>query len=160
MIDSRNKGKRGELQAAAVMSAITRRVWYRTAQRSGTETGDIRCDEIPLHVEVKNYASGFTWWIRRASRSKVCMGGDLYYCEITNLMGAILQDGNHEAGVRSPLVESFMAQAVRDCGDQIPMVLCRQNNSPWLVVWRHQDDDRFCSLLRSIRDCAGGSCAS
>jgi len=161
MIDSRTKGKRGELEAAAMLSAITRKHWYRTAQRCGTDTGDVRCDAIPLHVEVKHYGSGLTYWSKRSCNGLVHLANNLYYCDITKLMNVADQLGNYNVSPKSMLVEGFMRQAERDAPDgTIPLVMCRQNHGPWLLVWRFADDDRFCSLLRSIRDCAGGSCAS
>ena len=161
MIDSRTKGKRGELEAAALLSAITRKHWYRTAQRCGTDTGDVRCDQLPLHVEVKHYRAGLTYWSKRSRNGLVHLANDLYYCDITKLMNVADQLGDYNVSPKSLLVEGFMRQAERDAADgTIPLVMCRQNHGPWLLVWRYPDDDRLCKLLRECRDCAGGSCAT
>ena len=161
MIDSRTKGKRAELEAAALMSAVTRKHWYRTAQRCGTDTGDIRCDELPLHVEVKHYRAGLTYWSKRSRNALVHLAHDLYYCDFSKVMSVANQLGDYMVSPKSLLVEGFMRQAQRDATEgHIPLVMCKQNHGPWLLVWRYGDDDRLCEMLRQLRDCPGGRCAS
>jgi hypothetical protein len=44
-----------------------------------------------------------------------------------------------------------MAQAVRDAkADQVPVVVCRQDRSPWLVVWRLEDTERMIDAVNGI----------
>jgi len=150
MIDSRAKGARAERAAAEYLSALTHQVWYRTAQRCGTDTADVRCDGIPIHLEVKHYASGLSYWARRSEGQRLSLGGDLFFCRADHLPQVCRQQDEHHLAPRSMLAEGFMRQAVRDCGEAIPMVLAKQNNSHWIAIWRHVDDDRLSFVWRSF----------
>ncbi len=151
MIDSRAKGARAERAAAEYLSAITGRVWYRTAQRCGTDTADVRSDGVPLHVEVKHYASGLSYWARRSEGLRLSLGGELLFCRADHLPRVALQREDHHVAPRSILCEGFMRQAVRDCAPlAIPMVLARQNNSHWVAIWRLSDDDAFSEIWRGF----------
>lgn len=149
-VKSRAKGARAELDAAAIMSIVTTLQWRRSAQACGKWASDIFADKpIGMHVEVKHYADGLTWWVKRAQRNILNLGGHgLYYSQLQHLR---VNADRLELATPSPtckMVEEWMAQAVRDAGDHVPVVLCRQNNSPWLFVWRVEDDDRLWDALQ------------
>ncbi len=93
---SRNKGKRGEREAAAEIARLFRVDARRGRQFSGSEDSpDIRTSIPHVHFEVKR-AEAFR------------------------------------------LYES-LAQAVRDAGENTPVVLHKQNRQPWVAVVRLED---------------------
>jgi hypothetical protein len=68
MIQSRTKGKRAELEACRALELVFDVKWQRTAQVSGKFSADVMpSQDIGLHVEVKHYASGLTWWTKRGA---------------------------------------------------------------------------------------------
>lgn len=150
MVNSRAKGARAERAAAEYLSALTGKVWYRTAQRCGIDTADVRADGVPIHVEVKHYASGLSFWARRSEGQRLSLGGDLFFCRADHLPRVCRQQDEHHLAPRSMLAEGFMRQAVRDCGTLVPLVLAKQNNSHWIAIWRHSDDDLFSEIVRSF----------
>lgn len=93
---SRNKGKRGEREAAAEIKRIFRTEASRGRQFAGTdESPDIRTAIPKVHFEVKR-AESFR----------------LY---------------------------DALEQAARDAGENIPVVLHKQNRQPWVAVVRLDD---------------------
>jgi hypothetical protein len=93
---SRNKGKRGEREAAAEIRRIFRTEASRGRQFAGTdESPDIRTAIPKVHFEVKR-AESFR----------------LY---------------------------DALEQAAADAGDNIPVVLHKQNRQPWVAVVRLDD---------------------
>lgn len=93
---SRNKGKRGEREAAAEIRRIFRTEASRGRQFSGSdESPDIRTAISKVHFEVKR-------------------------AETFRLYDAL-------------------EQAIGDAGENIPVVLHRQNNQPWVAVVRLDD---------------------
>ena len=95
-LKSRNKGKRGEREAAAEIRRIFRTEASRGRQFAGTdESPDIRTSIPKVHFEVK-----------RAENFRL-----------------------YEA----------LSQAIRDAGEQIPVVLHKQNRQPWVAVVRLDD---------------------
>lgn len=156
MTDSRSKGKRAELEAAVLMSRITGLKWARTAQRWGNGKADVECETpIGLHVEVKHYEAGLVRWTNAAKEHPVCLGGscdpavrctgpELFFCLAESVTINVAQSNAPTIVPENALVQSFMRQAEHDAksGD-IPVVLCRQDRSPWLMVWRYEDDDDF-----------------
>ena len=54
MVDSRAKGKRGELEAVAYLKELGFRDCERTAQRWGKGLSDVVCGSLPnVHIEIK-----------------------------------------------------------------------------------------------------------
>jgi hypothetical protein len=153
MIDSRTKGKNAELEAALEMQLLLGIPWMRTAQACGKWTGDIvpKDKDIGIHVEVKHYRTGITWWQRRARRSFLNIGGELYYALLSELPRILEQQDLPESSPRSATVEGWFSQAKRDAGEKIPIVLCRQNKGPWLMVWHSAQDDELCEILREVK---------
>lgn len=95
-ITSRNKGKRGEREAAAELSRLFGVEARRGRQyQGGDESPDVVADIPGVHVEVK-----------RTEKLSV-----------------------YEA----------VEQAVSEGGDNLPLVLHRRNNKPWLAVVRLDD---------------------
>jgi hypothetical protein len=93
---SRNKGKRGEREAAAEIRRIFRTEASRGRQFAGTDDSpDIRTAIPKVHFEVKR-------------------------AESLRLYDAL-------------------AQAVVDAGENIPVVLHKQNRQPWVAVVRLDD---------------------
>lgn len=153
MIDSREKGKRGEREAALLMSVLTCRTWTRTAQHCGKGKADIECKHFPVHLECKLYKTGLSHWTKRAEKAKLNLAGKLYYCYAKHLRELMDQTDVGDVAPQARGLERWMEQAVRDCEDKIPVLLCRQNRGEWILVWRFEDDDR---LQKAWRDgCAG-----
>lgn len=88
-MNSRRKGKRGELEAARALRELFGVAVTRAAQHSGKEQADLR-GTPGLHWEVKLYAK----------------------------IGAC----------------RFMDQAQAECGDDVPIVLMRENGGQWMVM--------------------------
>ena len=97
---SREKGKRGEREAAAEIRRILRTEAHRGRQYCGS-------DESP---DIVTGIEGIHWEVKRA--------------ETLQLYNAV-------------------EQAVRDAGEQIPVVLHRQNNKPWVAIVRLEDLPRL-----------------
>jgi len=146
MIQSRTKGKRAELEACRALELVFDVKWQRTAQVSGKFSADVMpSQDIGLHVEVKHYASGLTWWTKRAKRLPLCLSADgFYFATLCNAKQVSKRIVLPDMAPRCGLAARWMKQAVTDAaGERTPVVLCRQNNSPWLLVWRYEDDDRL-----------------
>lgn len=93
---SRNKGKRGEREAAAEVSRLFRTEANRGCQfAGGADSPDIRTAIEQVHFEVKR-------------------------AEALRLYAAL-------------------AQAARDAGERIPVVLHKQNRQPWVAIVRLDD---------------------
>ncbi len=93
---SRNKGKRGEREAAAELQRLFNVDARRGRQfQGGDESPDVVVDIPRLHFEVKR-------------------------CENFRLYDAL-------------------DQAIKDAGDNIPVVLHRQNRRPWVAIVRLDD---------------------
>lgn len=93
---SRNKGKRGEREAAAAIRRVLRTEAHRGRQFSGSdESPDIITDLVGVHFEVK-----------RAETFRLYTALD---------------------------------QAIGDAGDNIPVILHRTNNQPWVAIVRLDD---------------------
>lgn len=154
MIDSRTKGKVAEREAAAEFSRLLGIPWMRTAQACGKWTGDIVPEgrDIGVHVEVKHYKTGITWWQRRARRSFLNVAGSLYYALLDELPRILEQQDLPECSPSSATAEAWFKQAKDDANGKIPVVLCRQDRGPWLMVWASADDDRLCEILRGVKD--------
>jgi hypothetical protein len=160
MTHSRNKGKRGELEAAFLMSVLTGKTWTRTAQHCGKGKADIECADFPVHVECKRYAAGLTWVQRRAERSRLCLAGNLYYAKAEALGALMDQTETGDVSPRARGLERWMEQAVRDCEGKVPLLLCRQDNGIWLMAWRYEDDDRLQKAWRQgCAGCTGAACS-
>jgi len=101
-VNSRRKGKRGELEAARALRDLLGLPVTRAAQHSGKEQSDLR-GTPGVHWEVKLYAK----------------------------IGAC----------------RFLDQAKRDCGQDVPVVLMRENGGQWNVL---VPLDRFRELLERL----------
>jgi hypothetical protein len=155
MTQSRAKGKRAELEAADAVGKALGIMFHRTQQYNGLGKGDIEpVDRTSrIHFEVKHYKAGLTWWTKRAKNGGAHNGGDLWYCTLSYLpyvLNAIY------VGFASPtcgFAERWMEQAARDAGnDRIPVVICRQDRGPWLVVWRHNDTQAIIEAMKELRN--------
>jgi len=101
---SRNKGKRGEREAAAEIGRLFRTDARRGRQFCGTdESPDIVADIDDVHFEVKR-------------------------CETLRLYEAL-------------------AQAIDEAGDNVPVVLHKQNHKPWVAIVRLDDLPRLAVQL-------------
>lgn len=73
-INSRSKGKRGELEAAEAWRAefgLSKEEVYRSAQREGKETSDLKGGDDELHIEVKRPKRTAFWqWVQQVRRDK------------------------------------------------------------------------------------------
>lgn len=152
-INSRSKGRRGELDACRALEEVTTLEWRTTAQRWGKAKADIEPTDggVGLHVEVKLYGAGLTWWQRRAAKQVLSMAGEVYFCELRRIKEVVGQDELPENAPRCMMAESWMRKATSDAEDGVlPLLLCRQDRSEWLAVWYMADDDRVCTILRGI----------
>ena len=146
-VNSRAKGKAGELEACRAMEGYTTLQWERTAQRWGNATPDIWAPLKPtlgVHVEVKRYKEYLATPTRLAAEHDLVQtSDDLFYCRLHNLRRVLI--GGHPPHFHATvhnLVSGFMRQAERDMvGTSIPLVLMRQDRSEWLAMWRYHDDD-------------------
>jgi len=146
-VNSRAKGKAGELEACRAMEGYTTLQWERTAQRWGNATPDIWAPLKPtlgVHVEVKRYKEYLATPTRLAAEHDLVQtSDDLFYCRLHNLRRVLI--GGHPPHFHATvhnLVSGFMRQAERDTmGSNIPLVLMRQDRAEWLAMWRYHDDD-------------------
>lgn len=167
MIHSRAKGKRGELEACRALEAVTVVRWERTAQSCGKWAADVWAPEMAraIHVEVKLYGARLSQLTKRVQRTtdlyltgdgllvttlerwpRVMQARDTAFPETADPYGR----GNKKQG-SSNLLAGFMRQAVRDAGDgEVPVVLFRQDHLPWLVCWRHADDDALAERMEGV----------
>ncbi len=103
-LNSRSKGKRGELECAADMNRLFNCNARRGQQRAGgPDSPDVIHDIDGLHLEVKRVEAGnpYTW----------------------------------------------IAQAVDDAGDSVPLVWHKRNNKPALAVVRFDDLPRLAEVI-------------
>lgn len=155
MTQSRAKGKRGELAAAAAIGEVLGVPFRRTQQYNGLGRADIEpvggCDY--LHFEVKSWGSRLTWWVKRAAEDPLHVANGLCYCELKALPKVLRGGIVARSSVSCGLAERAMEQAVRDAkGGALPVVLIRQDGSPWLIVWRETDDDAFGLRIMRLAD--------
>lgn len=139
-VNSRSKGKRGELQLAAALTALTGRTWRRSQQRRGTATADVECDGTRLHVECKRVAAGLARLrsaINVAEVVAVAAGDSLF------IVGELsrIHDWGWPSLVRSTIlpriVRTALAQAERDRNaETIPLVCVREDRGGWFVCCR------------------------
>ena len=153
MTESRAKGKRAELEAADAVGKCLGVMFHRTQQYNGLGKGDIepinRMNRI--HFEVKHYKAGLTWWTKRAKAGGAHNGGDLWYCSLSYLPHVLRKVYVGFASPTCGFAERWMRQAERDAGpDHVPVVVCRQDRGPWLVVWRHQDTAAIIDAFNEI----------
>ena len=161
---SRRKGKNGELEAALVMSVLTGTKWIRTAQRDGKAKADIEPlppTQTKVHVEVKRYQGGLEWWSRRVKDKPQALFIDevqgLFFCAITAVFNAVRQDTLAYKAPTQRSVKRWLDKATDDCLEgMVPMILCRQDESPWIIAWRVSDDDELMEALKEsgVKECA------
>lgn len=113
-MNSRSKGKRGELEASKEWSRIMGGAARRGQQFSGgQESPDVVSSHENLHLEVKR-----------------CEAGNPY---------------------------RWMDQAVRDCGERVPVVLHRRNGRDWLLIVRLEDAPRLAQEVSQAAQAMGGA---
>jgi len=163
-VNSRAKGAAAEREASMELTRITSLMWERTAQRWGNATPDVWVPEMPtfpVHVEVKHYKKGLarpTLWTGLGRIAGTRDG--LWMCRLNLLHSYIGSSGGQNCFDRvcqgptaeehnvHNLVSEFMAQAVEDAKQtHFPLVVMRQNNSPWIAMWRKQDDAGLAEVL-------------
>ena len=158
---SRRKGAGGELVAASMLSVLTGKVWERAAQRSGKAQPDVwlsdpeqraACD---IHVEVKRYGGGLAWWTRRVVEQPNALFVnpqlEMYFCAASGLTQHAKQQGGAEQAPMQKGAHRWLCQAERDAAPNCTaLVLCRQDNGPWLAVWRVSADDALMASLAEV----------
>ena len=106
-MNSRDKGKRGEREAAKALADTFGCEAKRGVQfQGGKESPDVQHSIDGLHFEVK-----------RCQRMQM---------------------------------EDWMAQAVGDAGDNVPLVLHRKNNKDWMLTLRLEDAREFATTLAAF----------
>jgi hypothetical protein len=153
MTDSRSKGKRAELEAAKMLTELIGVPFRRTQQFNGLGKGDVEPFGAPcgIHFEVKHYRAGLSWWVKRAAQDVLHVAGGLVYCEAKALPKVLRERLIARSSVTCGFVERWMAQAVADAKEgEVPLVVCRQDHSPWLLVWREEDDSRLLEAVRRL----------
>lgn len=106
-MNSRDKGKRGEREAAKALADTFGCEAKRGVQfQGGKESPDVQHSIAGLHFEVK-----------RCQRMQM---------------------------------EDWMAQAVGDAGDNVPLVLHRKNNKEWMLTVRLEDARKFATTLAAF----------
>lgn len=145
-INSRTKGKRGELELAAALTAITGRAWRRAQQRKGTATADVECDGTRLHVECKRVKAGLARmlpWFQRHDCFATAVGLTVFVVFPLRLRPP---DSARCFPVKPTMLpaifRSALAQAQRDRGDgMVPLVCVRQDRGEWYAACRVDDLD-------------------
>lgn len=152
MINSRMKGKNGELDACRALSQVFPFAWQRTAQRYGKGKADVEA-MVPwnIHVEVKRKKAGYTYIYKRLSRDALITSGSLLICRLSKLR-TVMDDGICLPNVapRCAGFEDAMLQARTDAPLQwLPVVLARQDDEEWLLAWREEHDTRLMEEVRT-----------
>ena len=143
---SRTKGKRGESELAAALTAITGREWRRAQQRKGTATADVECDGTRLHVECKRVKTGLSRllpWIGRDQCISTAVGLTVFVVFPLRLRPP---DSARCFPVKPTMLpaifRSALAQAQRDRADSmVPLVCVRQDRGEWFAACRIDDLD-------------------
>lgn len=151
MTNSRAKGARGEREACRALETVTRFRWERTAQSCGTWAADVWAPEMaaPIHVEVKWYGEGLTHLLKRVEKGGLVLTqDDLYVTRLDRWRDALAEFPPANTAKRHGLLADWIAQAVRDAGDgEVPVVLFKQDRTPWHIAWRYGDDDRLGAIM-------------
>jgi Holliday junction resolvase len=87
-----------------------------------------------------------------ARRGQQFAGGTESPDVITGMAGIHVEVKRVEAG--NPYV--WMDQAVRDAGENAPVVLHRRNNKPWLLIVRLDDAPRLAKAIAQAAQSVGG----
>ena len=156
----RRKGANGEREAAALLTVISGFPWERAAQRSGKHQADVQpeCPEqrrhCSLYVEVKRYVGGLAWWTRRVEERPdtlfLCEKHQIFFCGASSLMRFVDQANLAEAAPSQGSVQRWLLKAEQDAAPNCtPLVLCRQDEGPWIAAWRYGADDALMAVLRS-----------
>lgn len=151
MIDSRAKGKNGELDACRALGKVFPFAWQRTAQRYGKGKADVEA-MVPwnIHVEVKRRRTGYTYVYKRLAKDLLITSGSLLICRLSTLV-EVMHDGVVLPNVapRCAGLEDAMLQARTDAPLQwLPVVLARQDDEEWLLAWREEHDTRLMEEVR------------
>ena len=151
MINSRSKGKNGELDACRALEKVFPFKWERTAKRYGKGKADIEAQcAWKIHVEVKRRKTGYTYIYGRLTSDALITSGSLLVCRLSRLM-QVLDDEVCLPNVapRCEGLEDAMLQARTDARvGWLPIVLARQDDEEWLLVWREEVDTRFMQEIR------------
>ena len=140
-INSRTKGKRGELELAAELSRITGRQWRRAQQRKGTATADVECDGTRLHVECKRVRAGLARLLPILDRVPVHAACVLGNRPAWLFPMASPPESSRGEQIRPTCVPAIfgkaLAQAERDAAPEcIPLVCVRQDRGAWIACCR------------------------
>lgn len=154
MIDSRAKGKNGELDACRALGKVFPFAWQRTAQRYGKGKADVEAMvSWNIHVEVKRRRTGYTYVYKRLDKDWLITSGSLMICRLLALP-VVMHDDLCLPNVapRCAGLEDAMLQARTDAPLQwLPVVLARQDNEDWLLAWREEHDTRLMKEVRKWR---------
>ena len=159
---SRRKGAVGEREAAAALNEVLGTHLHRGRQyHGGPESPDLAGDLPGLHVEVKRYQGGLEWWSRRVKERPNALFIDdiqgLFFCAITAIFVAVRQDTLAYKAPTQRSVKRWLDKAYSDrLEGTVPMILCRQDDSPWIIAWRVSDDDELMEALKEsgVKECA------
>lgn len=158
MIDSRAKGARAELQAAAALTKLFGMTFHRTAQHCG-KAGNADIEPVTghcgIHWEVKHYRAGLTYLEASLRKHRLVIAGDLFCCFLHDLPK--VTDWKiiiAHVAKRNAKVEEWHRQAVRDAeaSGKLPVVLFRQDRGKWILAWNPARDDQF---MREVERCLG-----
>ena len=144
-INSRTKGKRGELELAAELARITGREWRRAQQRKGTATADVECDGTRLHVECKRVKAGLSRmlpWIGRDQCISTAIGLTVFVVFPLRRPPDAARCFPVRPTKLPAIFRAALAQAQRDRGDGMtPLVCVRQDRGEWFAACRVDDLD-------------------
>jgi len=152
MINSRMKGKNGELDACRALGKVFPFAWERTAQRYGKGKADIEpCVAWKIHVEVKRRRTGYTYVYSRLAKDTLIISGSMLMCRLSHLR-TVMDDSVCLPNVapRNAGLEDAMLQARTDAdAGMLPVVLARQDDEEWLLCWREENDTRLMEEVRT-----------
>ena len=152
MINSRMKGKIGELDACRALSKVFPFAWQRTAQRYGKGKADVEAMvDWKIHVEVNRSNTGYTYVYKRLTKDLLITSGSLLICRLSDLV-KVMDDGMVLPNVapRCTGLEDAMLQARTDANCHwLPVVLARQDDEEWLLAWREEHDTRLMEEVRT-----------
>ena len=155
----RDKGKRGEREAAKVLTKALGVKFARGVQHSGSpDSPDVKAAEpLGLHFEIKRDESTIANRVHeklKKSRHPVIIHHDKYECSLA----AIAVDMLDECDWNMPMLKGTMslwkamAQAIDDAGDgKIPVVMSRRNGGKWYLFVRLIDYGPFVEKVKEIK---------
>lgn len=149
MTNSRDKGKRGELELAAALTLLTGAIWRRTAQRCGLHKGDVEADNCTVHVECKRYKDGLARALKALDKAQAAalVTPNAIICRLDKLGAALgpVARGSTVHALRTPsLLHLALIQAERDRhSTYVPFVCAREDHGPWMACWSPRDTEQL-----------------